>query len=151
MQPNQKIHSTLLIVGVTIALTFGQSEVVCPPSQDGFPVFIPNKFGKKYHQLIPNRNILNSFHSIFHVDCSKYFICQFDRGIEMSCPGNLQFDPSLNVCNYPSVVQCENSTPVPPSTTTTEMYPTTSNNNQTVNGTDIMDDYDEYDYNLYSI
>ena len=103
------------------------------------------------YQLIPNRNILNSFHSIFHVDCSKYFICQFDRGIEMSCPGNLQFDPSLNVCNYPSVVQCENSTPVPPSTTTTEMYPTTSNNNQTVNGTDIMDDYDEYDYNLYSI
>ena len=86
-----------------------------------------------------------------YLDCSKYFICQFDRGIEMSCPGNLQFDPSLNVCNYPSVVQCENSTPVPPSTTTTEMYPTTSNNNQTVNGTDIMDDYDEYDYNLYSI
>ena len=69
----------------------------------------------------------------------------------MSCPGNLQFDTTLNVCNYPSIVQCENSTPNPPTTTTTEMYPTTSNNNQTVNETVTLDDYDEYEYNLYSI
>ena len=47
----------------------------------------------------------------------------------MSCPGDLLFDPSLNVCNWPEEVSCENSTPYPtttmPTTSTTTNLPTT--------------------------
>jgi hypothetical protein len=46
-------------------------------------------------------------------DCSKYYMCQptLDPvepwiAINMTCPGNLQFDTNLNVCNYAQVVGC---------------------------------------------
>ena len=45
----------------------------------------------------------------------------------MSCPGDLQFDPILNVCNWPDEVSCENSTPYPPTTMpTTSTTPSTT-------------------------
>ena len=46
-------------------------------------------------------------------DCSQYYMCQptLDPvepwiAINMTCPGNLQFDTNLNVCNYAEVVGC---------------------------------------------
>ena len=42
-------------------------------------------------------------------DCQKFFMCQGYVGILMHCPGNLQFVTSLNICNYESEVQCENT------------------------------------------
>ena len=46
-------------------------------------------------------------------NCSGYFMCQptLDleepwQAINMTCPGNLQFDTNLNVCNWPGVVGC---------------------------------------------
>ena len=46
-------------------------------------------------------------------DCSQYYMCQptLDPvepwiAINMTCPGNLQFDTNLNVCNYAQVVGC---------------------------------------------
>ena len=75
-------------------------QVVCQQNQDdGTVIFVPHPY-----------------------NCSKYFMCFFDQGMEMSCPGNLQFDPNLNVCNYPENVGCVNSTPQP---TTTEVITTT--------------------------
>ena len=44
----------------------------------------------------------------------------------MSCPGDLLFDPSLNVCNWPEEVSCENSTPYPTTTMTTTTKPSTT-------------------------
>ena len=42
-------------------------------------------------------------------DCQKFFMCQGYVGILMHCPGNLQFVTTLNICNYESEVQCENT------------------------------------------
>ena len=78
-------------------------QVICPPQEHDAVTFVPHPF-----------------------DCSKFFMCHGDIPILMSCPGNLQFDPSLNVCNWPSAVGCENSTPYPITTTTVATTSTTS-------------------------
>jgi len=57
--------------------------VVCTPSPDGFPVFVPHPH-----------------------DCTKYYECQGDWPILMECPAGLYFDPALNVCNWPEEVDC---------------------------------------------
>ena len=75
-------------------------HVVCKESEDGFVVFVPHPY-----------------------ECQKYFMCMGTVGIAMECPANLQFDPVLNVCNYPGVVGCVN-TPYP--TTSTEAVSTTT-------------------------
>ena len=71
-------------------------NVQCKPSEDGKPVFIPHPF-----------------------ECAKYFECQFQGGaISMSCPDGLVFDPDLEICNWPWLVDCTN-TPYPTLPTTT--------------------------------
>merc|ERR1711997_600491 len=76
-------------------------NVVCNPSEDGYVVFVPHPY-----------------------ECNKYFMCQGTMGYVMSCPGDLQFDADLNVCNYENVVGCVN-TPYP-TTSTTEMVTSTT-------------------------
>merc|ERR1712061_322008 len=88
-------------------------QVICPPSENGLAVFVPHPY-----------------------ECQMYFMCQFEVGILMECPGNLQFDTILNICNYPENVACENSTPQPETTTenqetTTEEQETTTENQET--------------------
>ena len=65
---------------------FGRSvsvkDVVCTESTDGFPVFIPH----------PS-------------ECNLYYMCAGLTPVLMSCPGELFFDPSLNVCNWPDQVR----------------------------------------------
>ena len=85
-------------------------HVVCQPSDiNGQVYFVPHPY-----------------------NCQKFFMCQGYIGILMNCPANLQFDPTLHVCNYPSVVHCENTprptpstTSLAPSTTTTSEETTT--------------------------
>ena len=58
-------------------------------------------------------------------ECEKYFECQDQGGaIPMTCPDGLVFDPDLQICNWPWLVDCEN-TPYPTKPTTT-MVPETS-------------------------
>jgi len=59
-------------------------SVVCPPSEDGFPVFVPHP-----------------------TDCTKYYECQKDWPILMECAPPLYFDPSISACNWPSQVDCQ--------------------------------------------
>ena len=59
--------------------------VVCDPSEDGFVRFVAHPY-----------------------ECNKYFMCQGSTGILMVCPGNLNFDPSLSVCNFNWAHKCEN-------------------------------------------
>lgn len=93
-------------------------NVVCKPSEDGLVVFVPHPY-----------------------ECNKYFMCQGLTGIAMQCPGNLQFDTSLNVCNYANVVGCIN-TPYP-TTSTTEMPETTTTDDEE-NTTVFDEDYGDY-------
>merc|ERR1711971_982426 len=67
-------------------------DVVCPESEDGYAVFAPHPY-----------------------DCSLYFECVGITPILMSCPGDLEFDIQLNVCNWPELANCQ-----PITTTTTE-------------------------------
>jgi len=57
-------------------------------------------------------------------DCNKYYMCNFHHAALFTCPANLQFNPDLDVCDYPDVVGCIN-TPYPTEATTT-MGPETS-------------------------
>eukprot|EP00088_Acartia_fossae_P035202 TRINITY_DN36228_c0_g1_i1.p2 TRINITY_DN36228_c0_g1~~TRINITY_DN36228_c0_g1_i1.p2 ORF type:complete len:120 (+),score=38.13 TRINITY_DN36228_c0_g1_i1:50-409(+) len=44
-------------------------------------------------------------------DCSKYYICESGNiALEMDCAPPLHFDPSLEICNWPELVNCEAST-----------------------------------------
>merc|ERR1711976_687417 len=38
-------------------------------------------------------------------ECNKYYMCHFQQGGLFTCPGNLQFNPDLDVCDYPDVVR----------------------------------------------
>ena len=93
-------------------------SVVCSPSEDGFVVFVPHPY-----------------------KCNKYFMCQGMTGISMQCPGDLQFDSDLNVCNYADTVGCVN-TPYP-TTSTTEMPETTTADDEP-NTTVFGEDYKDY-------
>lgn len=58
-------------------------DVVCLPSTDGFPVFVPHPY-----------------------DCGLYYECVGSVPVLMRCPPNLHFDTSLNVCNWPLFAGC---------------------------------------------
>merc|ERR1712002_565908 len=77
-------------------------SIECHGSADGLPVFIPDP-----------------------TNCSRYYECQGDWAILMDCAPPLHFDPSVNICNWPSVVNCQVSTTAKPSTTTAEEMTTT--------------------------
>merc|ERR1711915_260582 len=76
--------------------------VICHESEDGYPVFVPHP-----------------------TDCNLYFECVGLTPVLMSCPGNLFFDPALNVCNWPDQVNCHPKTDSPETTTSTEGTTTT--------------------------
>ena len=47
------------------------------------------------------------FQDIFILDCSRYFECEPMNGHCLyECDASLYFDPVLNVCNWPSQVNC---------------------------------------------
>ena len=70
-------------------------NVVCPESEDGFPVYVPHP-----------------------TDCSLYYQCIGSNPTLMSCPDGLYFDSSLNVCNWPQFVECQNGATNKPESTT---------------------------------
>merc|ERR1712038_761606 len=79
-------------------------NVVCPPSNDGYPTFVPHPY-----------------------DCSLYYQCHGEWPILMECPGDLYWDPDLNVCNWPDQVDCKPKTPIVPTTAVpTTAAPTTA-------------------------
>merc|ERR1712156_147134 len=77
-------------------------HVVCKPSEDGLAVFVPHPY-----------------------ECNKYFECDGNLGIAMTCPEGLVFDPELEICNWPWSVDCVN-TPYPTLPTTTMVPETTT-------------------------
>ena len=53
-------------------------DIVCPPSEDGFSVFVPHP-----------------------TDCGLYYHCDGPNPILRPCPPGLHFDTILSVCNWP--------------------------------------------------
>merc|ERR1711962_848245 len=74
--------------------SFSNNDVVCPESEDGFPVFLPH----------PS-------------DCTKYYQCQEDWPILMECAPPLYFDPDLGVCNWSRFVDCQQASTTAEATT----------------------------------
>ena len=58
---------------------------VCPASETGYPVYIPHP-----------------------TNCSLFYECVGRRPVLLSCPAQLFFDPGLEVCNWPWLVDCTN-------------------------------------------
>ena len=83
--------------------------VVCHESEDGMAVFVPH----------PS-------------DCSLYYECVGLTPVLMSCPGDLYFDPQLDVCNWPDLVDCQ------PPTTTEEVVTTTEALEDTTTEAEVM-------------
>jgi hypothetical protein len=73
----------LAALGESLPAASPSSEVYCPPSTDGYAVFVPHP-----------------------ADCSLYYECAWDVPVLMACPRPLYFDPRLNVCNWPESVDC---------------------------------------------
>merc|ERR1719259_33000 len=71
--------------------------IVCPESTDGFTIFLPH----------PS-------------NCSLYYECQGVWPILMECAPPLYFDPKIDICNYPSEVDCVMPTTSKPEVSTTE-------------------------------
>ena len=66
---------------------------------------------------------LGSYHADPY-DCHMFYICGIDGPVHESCGPGLHYDPSIQACNYPSIVHC---VPTPsPGTTTTTTTTTTS-------------------------
>ena len=61
-------------------------------------------------------------------NCNQYYMCNNDNAYVMTCPGDLQFNPLINVCDYPESVECIN-TPMPTEKTSTLDIKTTSETN----------------------
>ena len=72
-------------------------DVVCHESEDGYAVFAPHPY-----------------------DCGLYYECVGETPVLMTCPGDLEFDIQLNVCNSPELANCQ------PRTTTTTTATTTT-------------------------
>jgi len=70
--------------------------VICPESEDGYAVYVPHP-----------------------TECNLYYECVGLTPVLLSCPGDLFFDPALNVCNWPDQVDCHPKTEAPETTTTT--------------------------------
>ena len=81
------------------SLAVDNFDVVCTESTDGFAVYVPHPY-----------------------DCSLFFECVGLKPVLFSCPDGLYFDPTLNVCNWPSMVDCQ----AKPETTSTGAVETTS-------------------------
>merc|ERR1712107_307253 len=111
------MHQSIIFVSLITAVlsrpgSIKEYPVECPESTDGFPVFLPHP-----------------------TDCTKYYECQGDWPILMECAPPLYFDPSISVCNWPNMVDCQQPTTEEPATTTTASSNSTEgpiNNSTTV-------------------
>jgi len=86
------------IFPAAVAAADDVAVVECPESEDGQAVYLPHP-----------------------TDCRKFYGCQNHIPVLMECPPSLYFDPTINVCNYPELVDCKQ-----PNSTTTTKSPTSS-------------------------
>merc|ERR1739838_842628 len=77
--------ASLLLLLAHSASCQDSSLPVCPASETGYPVYIPHP-----------------------TNCSLFYECVGRRPVLLSCPAQLFFDPGLEVCNWPWLVDCTN-------------------------------------------
>jgi len=94
------------IFPAAVAAADDVAVVECPESEDGQAVYLPHP-----------------------TDCRKFYGCQNHIPMLMECPPSLYFDPTINVCNYPELVDCKqptSTTKKSPTSTTTALPATTT-------------------------
>jgi len=94
------------IFPAAVAVADDVAVVECPESEDGQAVYLPHP-----------------------TDCRKFYGCQNHIPKLMECPPSLYFDPTINVCNYPELVDCKqptSTTKKSPTSTTTALPATTT-------------------------
>lgn len=58
-----------------------------------------------------------------HLDCTKYYVCNWQYIVERDCPAGLHWNVQANYCDYPSLAGCVGGDPV---ATPTTSAPTTA-------------------------
>merc|ERR1712080_552999 len=74
--------SSPLSPGVEVSLS-SIGDIKCPPQTDDTPAYFPDED-----------------------DCHVFYVCVWSKPQRMTCPGELHFDPILNVCNWAENVGC---------------------------------------------
>merc|ERR1712055_175403 len=74
--------SSPLSPGVEVSLS-SIEDIDCPPQTDDSPAYFPDE-----------------------EDCHVFYVCVWSKPQRMTCPGELHFDPILNVCNWAEDVGC---------------------------------------------
>merc|ERR1711890_97561 len=74
--------SSPLSPGVEVSLS-SIEDIECPPQTDDPPAYFPDED-----------------------DCHVFYVCVWSKPQRMTCPGELHFDPILNVCNWAENVGC---------------------------------------------
>merc|ERR1712080_114963 len=74
--------SSPLSPGVEVSLS-SIEDIKCPPQTDDTPAYFPDED-----------------------DCHVFYVCVWSKPQRMTCPGELPFDPILNVCNWAENVGC---------------------------------------------
>ena len=59
-------------------------------------------------------------------DCAKFWMCHHGKEEQFQCPQGLLFDIKYNVCNYANLVDCDATTTITPTSTTSAISSTTS-------------------------
>ena len=100
------VFTHCVVHGVPLHRDLNNNDVECPDIMNGSITFIPSP-----------------------TNCSEYYVCVNRIAYLFSCPernpvGLLYFDPTINVCNWPWLVDCQVTTPSP----TTERDTTTIGN-----------------------
>ena len=101
------IFTHCVVHGVPINEHFNDNDVECPEVTNGSITFIPSP-----------------------TNCSEYYVCVNRIAYLFSCPitvqGILYFDPTINVCNWPWLVDCHITTLSPSTKHSTTTIGTTT-------------------------
>jgi len=95
------ITASRIFPAAAVAAADDVAVVECPESEDGQAVYLPHP-----------------------TDCRKFYGCQNHIPVLMECPPSLYFDPTINVCNFPEMVDCKqptSTTKKSPTSTTTKL------------------------------
>ena len=116
------VNSTTLVPSNSSTLKM-KAETTLVVKTKSEPTKCPTIVGE-YPELLPDPE-----------SCSSYYKCTWNGlAVHMNCPGQLLFNPTIGVCDYPTKVDCnKSSVSTVATTTTTTIKP---NVNNTKNSTD---------------
>ena len=79
----------------------------------------------------PSQNDPSGVTLLPHQDCTKFYMCDWGRAHQRSCPDNLHFNPQKNACDWAWEAGCDPSQTAPPGVGTTSQTTSSPGGGQT--------------------